>query len=170
MMNFKIKITLPEYLLAFMVAYCLHYASGECSECKPQDIDTTLVVCREFGSKLEQTEASSTNKTLVCSCLAELFECIGTHVPQCMGKLGNKYQRFTMTPWDCHMSPDQILVIQKLVNARCGPTKYSPDVSGQLEGAEAAKVHSDKSQPTNTCTHTYAGYSYYAVLLLFLLL
>ncbi|XP_060584953.1 uncharacterized protein LOC132740910 isoform X1 [Ruditapes philippinarum] len=73
--------------------------------CRDKDFDKLKNDCKRSGLNFDMAETIQ-NKTLVCECLQELFDCVNRTVPNCVDSMKDKYITFRYTPWDCHLLED----------------------------------------------------------------
>ncbi|XP_060562780.1 uncharacterized protein LOC132722321 [Ruditapes philippinarum] len=128
--------------LVFIFSYITQTAWAICIEtCTESNKADTMTKCQYPASLLEDAKDSG-NGTAVCIRFHRLLECVGKKVPQCLDIISEQYEEITFSPWDCHLSNEQIISYQLLVENGCASASESEPQSNPENNVMITSSHS----------------------------
>ncbi|KAL3841832.1 hypothetical protein ACJMK2_019931 [Sinanodonta woodiana] len=117
------------------------------------------VTCKNEDEALNQAE-SRNDSSSVCRNFHEFVHCVGKNVPECIEKVADQYHIFTLPPWNCNITHDQIIHYQELATKGCGhgdahgadstTGKIVPGESNNKTGHESHQGHNAKDRTSET--------------------
>lgn len=114
-------------LVILFVCFTSSTETNDCKKCHYQNMMDVQKYCRNNLIRLEKSvsdyDEDTHNATAVCTALVDVYDCVGQNVPQCSFNFTTLYQKYHGSPFDCHVSTDTMLKLQKYVLAI---TCYTP--------------------------------------------
>ncbi|KAK3581567.1 hypothetical protein CHS0354_031915 [Potamilus streckersoni] len=110
------------------------------------------VTCKNEDESLNQAE-SRNDSSSVCRSFHDFVQCVGKNVPECFEKVAVQYHIFTLPPWNCVITQEQIIQYQELATKGCGQevAKGTDSTTGEtFPGESNNKTGHESHQGPNT--------------------